>query len=415
MKELEIKGQAAKTAGYQLGLLSAQEKNTALLAMADALLACKETILAANQLDMANANAKGMDQAFLDRLLLTEDRLESMAQGLRQVAALEDPIGHVDEMWLTEDNLQIGKMRVPLGVIGIIYEARPNVTADAAGLCLKSGNAVLLRGSSDAINSNKALVQALDEAAQKTGIPQGAIALIEDTSRECVNAMLRLNDYLDVLIPRGGAGLIRNVVENATVPVIETGTGNCHVYVDDSADLDMAQDIVYNGKVQRPGVCNATETLLVHQNIAEIFLPKIAEKLLAANVELRCDEKAHALIPESVLATDEDYATEFHRLILAVKVVSDIHEAIEHINHYGTKHSEVIVTNRYDHGQLFQKAVDAACVYINASSRFSDGFQFGFGAEIGISTQKLHARGPMGLKELTSYKYIIFGQGQIRK
>lgn len=250
---------------------------------------------------------------------------------------------------------------------------------------------------------------------KKTGIPQGAIALIEDTSRECVNAMLRLNDYLDVLIPRGGAGLIRNVVENATVPVIETGTGNCHVYVDESADLDMAQDIVYNGKVQRPGVCNATETLLVHQSIAEAFLPKIAEKLLAANVELRCDDKAHAFIPESILATEEDYATEFHRLILAVKVVSDIHEAIEHINRYGTKHSEVIVTNHYDHGLLFQKAVDAACVYVNASSRFSDGFQFGFGAEIGISTQKLHARGPMGLKELTSYKYIIFGQGQIRK
>lgn len=415
MGELEQKGALAKEASYQLGVLAAEEKNKALLAMADGLEAHCAEILAANGQDMAAAKVKGLPQAFLDRLLLTEDRVADMAQGLRALVDLDDPIGHVDEMWLNEANLQIGKMRVPLGVVGIIYEARPNVTADACGLCLKSGNAAFLRGSSDAIMSNKAIMGVLQRAAESAGIPHGALQLVEDTSRETANAMLKLNQYLDVLIPRGGAGLIRNVVENATVPVIETGVGNCHVYVDESADIDMAVDIIINGKVQRPGVCNATETLLVHEAIAPAFLPKAAAKLLAAGVELRCSGEAKALIPESKPATEEDYATEFHALILAVKVVKDMDEALSHIRRYSTKHSEVIVTNQYDHAQKFLQMVDAACVYVNASSRFSDGFQFGFGAEIGISTQKLHARGPMGLKELTSYKYIIMGQGQIRK
>lgn len=415
MGELEQKGALAKEASYQLGVLAAEEKNQALLAMADGLEAHCAEVLAANALDMEAAKVKGLPQAFLDRLLLTEGRIADMAQGLRALVDLPDPIGHVDEMWLNEANLQIGKMRVPLGVVGIIYEARPNVTADAAGLCLKSGNAAFLRGSSDAIMSNKAIMHVLQQAAEGAGMPKGALQLVEDTSRETANAMLKLNKYLDVLIPRGGAGLIRNVVENATVPVIETGVGNCHVYVDESADLDMAVDIIINGKVQRPGVCNATETLLVHQAVAPAFLPKAAAKLLAAGVELRCSAEAQAYIPASQPATEEDYATEFHALVLAVKVVQDMDEALQHIRRYSTKHSEVIVTNQYDHAQKFLQMVDAACVYVNASSRFSDGFQFGFGAEIGISTQKLHARGPMGLKELTSYKYIIMGQGQIRK
>ena len=415
MGELEQKGKWAKEASYQLGIMTADEKNQALLAMADGLEAHCAAILAANQEDMQAAQAKGLPQAFLDRLLLNEARVADMAQGLRALVDLPDPIGHVDEMWLNEANLQIGKMRVPLGVVGIIYEARPNVTADAAGLCLKSGNAAFLRGSSDAIRSNQAIMQVLQQAAEGAGMPKGALQLVEDTSRETANAMLKLNAYLDVLIPRGGAGLIRNVVENATVPVIETGVGNCHVYVDESADVEMAVDILLNGKVQRPGVCNATETLLVHEAIAAQFLPKAAEKLLSAGVELRCSAEAQAYVQASTLATEEDYATEFHALVLAVKVVKDLDEALAHIRRYSTKHSEVIVTNRYDQAQKFLQMVDAACVYVNASSRFSDGYQFGFGAEIGISTQKLHARGPMGLKELTSYKYIIMGSGQIRK
>ena len=338
-----------------------------------------------------------------------------MAVGLRAVAELPDPVGHVEEMWLNKDNLQIGKVAVPLGVIGMIYEARPNVTADAAALCLKSGNAVMLRGSGDAIQSNLKIASVLAKAAEEAGIPAGAIQIIEDTSRETVNEMMNLNEYLDVLIPRGGAGLIQNVVKNATVPVIETGVGNCHIYVDETADAEMAVEIIMNGKVQRPGVCNATESLLVHKNIAAEVLPLAAEKLLAAGVELRGCEETMQYIPQGKAATEEDYATEFHSLILSVKVVDSIDEAILHIRRYGTKHSEVIVTNDYAHARMFQQMVDAACVYVNASSRFSDGFQFGFGAEIGISTQKLHARGPMGLKELTSYKYIINGSGQVRK
>ena len=415
MGELQQKGQLAKEASYQLAVMTTEEKNKGLLAMADALETAMDDVMAANALDMDAAKANGKPQAFLDRLLLNESRIKDMADGLRAVAELPDPVGHVEEMWLNKDNLQIGKVAVPLGVIGMIYEARPNVTADAAALCLKSGNAVMLRGSGDAIHSNKKIAAVLSAAAEQAGIPAGAIQLVEDTSRETANEMMRLNEYLDVLIPRGGAGLIQNVVKNATVPVIETGVGNCHIYVDETADLQMAVDIIMNGKVQRPGVCNATESLLVHRNIAEKLLPMAAEQLLNAGVELRgCPETMH-YISQCSQATVEDYATEFHSLILSVKVVDSMDEAILHIRKYGTKHSEVIVTNDYTNARKFQQMVDAAVVYVNASSRFSDGFQFGFGAEIGISTQKLHARGPMGLKALTSYKYIVNGEGQVRK
>ena len=415
MGELTTKGALAKKASKALALMTAAEKNHALEIMANSLLEHSIEILKANEQDMAAAREKGMPQSFLDRLLLNEQRIKDMADGLTALTALEDPIGRVEEMWLNKDNLQIGKIIVPLGVVGMIYEARPNVTADAAGLCLKSGNAVLLRGSSDAICSNLVIVNCLAKAAEQAGMPEGSIQIVEDTNRNTVDEMLKLNQYLDVLIPRGGAGLIRRVVENATVPVIETGVGNCHIYVDADADLEMAADIVMNGKVQRPGVCNATETLLVHNDIAEAFLPIMNEKLLAAGVELRCCPRSAQWAAASKTATEEDYATEFHDLVLAVKIVDSLEEAIEHISTYSTKHSEVIVTNNYNHARKFQQMIDAAVVYVNASSRFSDGFQFGFGAEIGISTQKIHARGPMGLKALTSYKYIVNGNGQVRK
>ena len=415
MGELQQKGQLAKEASYILAVMTTEEKNKGLLAMADALEQAMDDIIAANALDMEAAKANGKPQSFLDRLLLNEGRIKDMADGIRAVADLPDPVGHVEEMWLNKDNLQIGKIAVPLGVIGMIYEARPNVTADAAALCLKSGNAVMLRGSGDAIESNKKIAAVLSSAAERAGIPHGAIQLIEDTTRETANEMMRLNEYLDVLIPRGGAGLIQNVVKNATVPVIETGVGNCHIYVDETADLQMAVDIIMNGKVQRPGVCNATESLLVHKNIAEKLLPMAAEQLLNAGVELRGCAETMGYVAQCKTATNEDYATEFHSLILSVKVVESMDEAILHIRQYGTKHSEVIVTNDYINARKFQQMVDAAVVYVNASSRFSDGFQFGFGAEIGISTQKLHARGPMGLKALTSYKYIVNGDGQVRK
>jgi glutamate-5-semialdehyde dehydrogenase len=415
MGELQQKGQLAKEASYTLAVMTTEEKNKGLLAMADALEQAMDDIMAANALDMEAAKANGKPQSFLDRLLLNEGRIKDMADGIRAVAELPDPVGHVEEMWLNKDNLQIGKIAVPLGVIGMIYEARPNVTADAAALCLKSGNAVMLRGSGDAIESNKKIAAVLSSAAECAGIPHGAIQLIEDTTRETANEMMRLNEYLDVLIPRGGAGLIQNVVKNATVPVIETGVGNCHIYVDETADLQMAVDIIMNGKVQRPGVCNATESLLVHKNIAEKLLPMAAEQLLNAGVELRGCAETMGYVAQCKTATNEDYATEFHSLILSVKVVESMDEAILHIRQYGTKHSEVIVTNDYTNARKFQQMVDAAVVYVNASSRFSDGFQFGFGAEIGISTQKLHARGPMGLKALTSYKYIVNGDGQVRK
>lgn len=414
-QELNVKGNLAKEAAYNLGLLSADVKNKALLAMAEDLLQYKEEILAANSLDLERAKSKNFSKAFMDRLLLTEKRIEAMAEGLKQISLLTDPIGEVESMWTNTQGLQIGKMRVPLGVIGIIYEARPNVTVDAAGLCLKSGNAVILRGSSDALQSNLKITEIISRSAEGAGLPKGTIQLVEDTSRETANQMLKLNKYLDVLIPRGGAGLIQAVVENATVPVIETGVGNCHVYVEKDADVAMAVEIIINAKTHRPGVCNAAETLLVHQDIAQEFLPKAAAGLKELGVELRCCPKAKEFIPDSKVATEEDFAEEFLDLILAVKVVTDINEALQHIRKFGTKHSEAIVTTDYRKARLFQQAVDAAAVYVNASTRFTDGFEFGYGAEIGISTQKLHARGPMGLKELTSYKYIIMGDGQIRE
>jgi glutamate-5-semialdehyde dehydrogenase len=413
-EEVREKGRKAKEAAYILAGLSTEVKDHALLAMARALEDQAEEILSANEKDMAAGYQAGLSKALLDRLLLNPARIKEMAEGLRAIAALPDPVGEVVSMWTRPNGLQIGKMRVPLGVIGIIYEARPNVTVDAAGLCLKTGNAVLLRGGSEAIHSNIAITRVISRAAEEQGIPAGAIQLIETTDREAVNVMLKMRDYLDLLIPRGGAGLIRTVVENATVPVIETGVGNCHVYVDASADPEMATAIVINAKTQRPGVCNAMETLLVHRDIASSWLPKVAERLISRGVELRGCARSRALVPVMKEATEEDWATEYLDLILAVKVVDGIDEAIAHINTYGTKHSEAIVTNNYAHARRFLQEVDAAAVYVNASTRFTDGYQYGFGAEIGISTQKLHARGPMGLEALTTTKFIVYGSGQIR-
>lgn len=413
-EELRIKGEKAREAAYILANYNSEKKNSLLQAMADALEKDAEKICCANERDMTEARSKGTSVALLDRLLLTSDRVKDMADGLRAVASLPDPVGKVLGAWKGAQDLEIGKVRVPLGVIGIIYEARPNVTADAAGLCLKAGNAVLLRGGSEAINSNKAIVAVLANAVEEVGGPSGAIQLVENPSREVATEMMKMNQYLDVLIPRGGKGLIQHVLENATVPVIETGTGNCHIYVDESADLAKAEEIVINAKCQRPGVCNAVETLLVHRNVAEEFLPKVGKKLVGLGVEIRADEASLPLLPEAKPVTEIDYETEFLDLILAVKLVDSFEEATDHIRKYGTKHSEAILTESYSNAQRFLQLVDAAAVYVNASTRFTDGFQFGFGAEIGISTQKLHARGPMGLKELTSTKYIIKGNGQFR-
>lgn len=412
--ELTEKGKAAKHAARKLASLSTAQKNQALIAMATALETKQGIIVAANAKDINRAQANGMPKPLMDRLLLNETRIKTMAEGLRQIATLPDPIGEAIAGWLRPNGLAITKMRVPLGVIGIIYEARPNVTVDAAGLCLKAGNAVILRGGSEAIDSNMAIAKIIAEAAYAAGVPAGAIALVETTDRQAVTAMLKLNHYLDVIIPRGGAGLIRTVVENSTVPVIETGTGVCHTFVDATADLSMAQDIAFNAKVSRPGVCNAMETLLVHEAVAEQFLPTMLERYHQAGVVIRgCGQtmKYHSAV---TLATDEDWAAEFLDLILAVRVVNSLEAAIEHIATYSTRHSEAIVTCDYEHARRFQQEVDAAAVYVNASTRFTDGFEFGFGAEIGISTQKLHARGPMGLPELTSIKYVINGNGQIR-
>lgn len=409
------KAQLARTAAAKLANLSAPAKNKILLAMADALLDSGKHILEENQRDIHAGRKNGMSTAMLDRLLLTENRLEAMALGLRQVAALSDPIGEVLSGRRLPNGLDIRKVRVPLGVIGMIYEARPNVTVDAAGLCIKSGNAAILRGGSEALYSNIAIMQVLRQAAEKAGLPIGAIQLIETTDREAVQIMLRLNGLIDVAIPRGGAGLIRMVVETSTVPVIETGIGVCHTFVDVSADLRMAQEIAFNAKVSRPGVCNAMETLLVHQDVAERFLPSMTEKLTEAGVEVRGCPVVRRLCPQTVEATEEDWRTEYSDLILSVRVVADLDEALAHITAYGTHHSEAIITNDVRSASRFQQEVDAAAVYVNASTRFTDGFEFGFGAEIGISTQKLHARGPMGLAELTSIKYLINGAGQIRK
>ena len=415
-KELLTKGKQAKAAAYELGNASTLLKNKGLLEMAKLLLKKQTEILVANERDLQMAKEKGISQAMLDRLTLNAERLQDMAEGLRQVAGLPDPIGEVLSMWKTENELQIGQKRVPLGVIGMIYEARPNVTCDAAGLCLKTGNAVILRGGSEAIHSNMAIVAILREALKNVGLPVDSVQMIENTSRELALEMMRCNTYIDVLIPRGGAGLIQSVVHHATVPVIETGIGNCHVYVDSDCDLQMAKNIVVNAKTSRPAVCNAAEKLLIHEQVAVEFLPKVVDALEEKNVEIRADEKVRALLPNKnlVRATKEDWYQEYLDYIIGVKVVANIDAAIAHINQYGSKHSEVIVTNRYDHAQKFLQCVDAAAVYVNASSRFTDGGEFGFGAEIGISTQKVHARGPMGLKELTTIKYIIYGNGQIR-
>lgn len=414
MDELVLKGQKAKEASYVLMNASTTEKNNALLKMAEALLKNCDVIMAENKKDIDNAIGNGTSKAMLDRLSLDEKRLKDMANGLSEVVALADPVGEVTGMWKRPNGLQIGKQRVPLGVIGIIYEARPNVTCDAAGLCLKSGNVVILRGGSEAINSNIAIVNALRKGVKEAGLPEDSIQLIEDTSREVATEMMRLNEYIDVLIPRGGAGLIKAVVQNATVPVIETGTGNCHVYVDSEANLEMAKNIVVNAKTSRPAVCNAEEKLLINEKIANEFLPIIISTLKEKNVEVRGDEKVIEIVSDISKATEEDWGKEYLDYIIGVKIVKDVDEAINHINKYGTGHSEAIITNSYENSQRFLQRVDAAAVYVNASTRFTDGSEFGFGAEIGISTQKLHARGPMGLTELTTNKYIIYGNGQIR-
>ena len=374
----------------------------------------KKSILEANKKDLEKAVENGTSKAMLDRLSLSEDRILDMANGLKQVKSLNDPIGEVLGMTVRPNGLKIGKQRVPLGVIGIIYEARPNVTSDAAALCLKSGNVTILRGGKEAINSNIAIVNALREGIKLSGLPEDAVQLIEDTSRETSNEMMKLNEFIDVLIPRGGAGLIQAVVQNATVPVIETGTGNCHVYVDEYADLEMAKNIVINAKTSRPSVCNAEEKLLINEKIADKFLPIIVKALHENNVEIRGDKKSRAIIDNLKEATEEDWGKEYLDYVIGIKIVSDIDEAINHINKYGTGHSEAIITKDYNNSQKFLQRVDAAAVYVNASTRFTDGGEFGFGAEIGISTQKLHARGPMGLNELTTTKYIIYGNGQVR-
>ena len=411
---LETLGRNAKEAEIVLRNLDTAKKNQVLEAVADSLVADSKALLTANAIDVENGRKNQMPEGLVDRLMLTEARIASMAEGLRQVAALEDPVGEVTGMKKRPNGLLIGQKRVPLGVIGIIYEARPNVTADAFALCFKTGNVVILKGGSDAIHSNTAIVDCIRRTLDENGITKDAIQLISDTSRETAGEFMKMNEYVDVLIPRGGKGLIKAVVNNSTIPVIETGTGNCHIYVDESADLQMAADIVMNAKTQRVGVCNACESLLVHEKVKDAFLPVLAERLRTKNVEMRADEEAKALIPDAVTATEEDWGTEYLDYILSIKVVGSADEAIGHINRYNTGHSEAIITRDYNNAQKFLDEVDAAAVYVNASTRFTDGFEFGFGAEIGISTQKLHARGPMGLLALTSTKYIIYGNGQIR-
>lgn len=411
---VRAKAEAAHKAACALGVVSAAVKNKALLAMADALLAKTDFIIEANDRDMQAARENGMKESMQDRLRLTPERIEGMAEGLRQVAALPDPVGNVIGGQTLANGLKITKVRVPLGVIGIIYEARPNVTADAIGLCLKSGNAVVLKGGSEAMQSNMAVAGVLTEAAEAAGIPQGAIQFIDTADRAAVTALIKLNDFVDVVIPRGGAGLIKAVVQNATVPVIETGSGVCHTYVDAAADCAMARKIAFNAKVQRPSVCNAMETLLVHKDVAGEFLPQMLDEYFKAGVTVFGCQATQEFDERVQPATEEDWATEYGDLRLSVKIVKSIDEALEHIAKYGTKHSECIVTEDYNAARKFQDCVDAAAVYVNASTRFTDGFEFGFGAEIGISTQKLHARGPMALPELTSYKFLINGSGQTR-
>lgn len=435
--DLRTIGQGAKDASREVGILGTNKKNEVLNACADAIIDGAQFILAENKKDVSNGRSKDMPEHMLDRLLLTESRLEDMATGLREIATLPDPIGEVISMTKRPNGLQIGQKRVPLGVIGIIYEARPNVTTDAFGLCFKTGNVVILKGGSDAINSNIAIVNILKRAIVSCGITENAVQLIEDTSHETATEFMKLNEYIDVLIPRGGAGLIQTVVNSSTVPVIETGVGNCHVFVDESADVDMAVKIIENAKTQRMSVCNACESLLIHEKILDKAFPDIVRMLARHEVEMRCDDisidAARTILNEMIHddaktdeegsfdeskliapASEEDWGTEYLDRIISIKVVSDVDDAINHINKYNTGHSESIVTKSYENAQEFLDRVDAAAVYVNASTRFTDGFEFGFGGEIGISTQKLHARGPMGLLALTSYKYIIYGDGQIR-
>lgn len=414
MGYLEELGANARQVAFTMNKMGQTEKNKGLETVAQALIDNAEFLIQENAIDVKKSEERGVKASLIDRLRLTSDRITGMAEGLRQIATLKDPIGEVISMETRPNGLQIGQRRVPLGVIGIIYESRPNVTADAFGLCFKTGNAVILRGGSDAITSNKAVVKVIQDALDSVGIPKFAIQLVEDTARETATQMMKMNQYIDVLIPRGGAGLIKTVVENSTIPVIETGTGNCHVYVDEFADLNMAVDIIENAKTQRMGVCNACESLVIHEKVAKEAIPMIADRLFAKNIEIRGDETAVNICGSIKNATPEDWGTEYLDAIISLKVVKNMDEAIAHINQYNTKHSEAIITKDYDNALKFMNEIDAAAVYVNASTRFSDGFEFGLGAEIGISTQKLHARGPMGLLALTTTKYIIFGNGQIR-
>lgn len=415
MNEMLIQmGEKAVAASHQLQKLNVIVKNKALQAIADALIKNTNDILTANSTDMEKAIKNNMKDSLLDRLQLTSERIASMAEGLREVISLDDPVGEVLNMKKRPNGLMIGVKRVPLGVIGIIYEARPNVTADAFSLCFKTGNAVILKGGSDAIESNKKIVEVIQNTLKSEGVTPDAVQLIEDTNRETTTEFMKMNQYIDVLIPRGSAGLIKSIVQNSTIPVIETGTGNCHIYVDEFADIDMAADIIYNAKTQRIGVCNACESLVIHSKVLAEALPLIVNKLKEKNVEIRGDERARSIISSIIPATEEDWGTEYLDYIISVKTVDSIDDAIAHINKYNTGHSEAIITKDYNNANQFLDEIDAAAVYVNASTRFTDGFEFGFGAEIGISTQKLHARGPMGLKELTTTKYIIYGTGQIR-
>ncbi|NLI88891.1 MAG: glutamate-5-semialdehyde dehydrogenase [Epulopiscium sp.] len=415
MSKLLEQGKKAKEVSRTIAQLSSNEKNKGLTSAADNLIKRMDEIVKANKTDLENAKAQGISGALLDRLTLDEERIEAMVEGIREIVKLDDPVGEVSSMKKRPNGLVVGEKRVALGVVGIIYEARPNVTADAFALCLKTGNTTILRGGKEAIKTNMKIIEIIGEGLENAGIPKEAVQLVEDTSRETSIEMMKMNDYLDVLIPRGGKGLITSVITNSTVPVIETGEGNCHIYIDKTADIAKAIDIVVNAKVQRPGVCNAVETLLVHEDIANDILPELVKKLQSLRVTIKGDDKVKAITPKIESADESDWSREYLDYILAIKIVEDIDQAIKHIATYGTGHSEAIVTESYSNGQKFLDHVDSAAVYVNASTRFTDGSEFGFGAEIGISTQKLHARGPMGLRDLTTSKYIIYGDGQIRK
>jgi glutamate-5-semialdehyde dehydrogenase len=409
------KAQKAKAASRKLANISTEIKNNALFKMAAGLEHDAARLISENRKDLTEAEKKGLSKAMIDRLTLTPDRIKAMSDGLREVAALPDPVGEVLRMWRRPNGMEVGRMRVPIGLIGIIYESRPNVTADSAALCLKSGNGVLLRGGSEAVHSNNAIVEVLSRAGADAGIPEGAVSFIENPDRACVMEMLKLNQFIDLIIPRGGEGLIRMVSENSTIPVIKHDKGICHVYVDSKADLAMAEEICFNAKVQRPGTCNAMETMLVHQDVAKTFLPAIIGRMKKAGVEIRGCGQTRSIVPDIVAATDKDWDTEYNDLILNVKIVQTMDEAMGHIAAHGSQHSEAIVTNDYQNARRFQREVDASAVFVNASTRLNDGFEFGLGAEIGISTTRIHARGPMGLEELTSTKFIVLGNGQIRK